>query len=431
MRVEPESAALPRAAVVSVGNELLLGETFNTNGSWLSRRLSDLGFHVRRRWVVGDVAGEIKEGVGSALSLAEVVLVTGGLGPTPDDLTLPAVADVLGLTLETDPMVLARLRERFSARGLGDLPKQAESMARVPRGSRVLANARGSAPGLAMEVEGGALCILLPGVPGEMKGIFEDEVASLLLQRFSSRLQPVVHRLIHTTGIPESLLAAEIEDLGFGGEGRVAMAFLPDQRGVRIRLTARGMPGDRSVEDTLDRLEEQMGPAVASYRYTARSGDLAEALGDALRHSGRTLATAESCTGGLVAKRLTDHPGSSRYFVGSVVAYANEIKTALLGVSDPVLVEKGAVSREVAEAMALGVARRFGATAGIAVTGIAGPDGGTEEKPVGTVWLATALDGEVSSRREVFPGGREEVRERGAQAAMAFLLHRLHGEVGG
>jgi nicotinamide-nucleotide amidase len=419
------SVSAPPAALVSVGDELLLGETVDTNGSWLGRRLSDLGFLVIRRWVVGDSRREIQEGVGSALARAEVVLVTGGLGPTPDDLTLPAVSDLLGLPLETDSLILARLKERFRARGLEDLPKQAEAMARVPKGSRILANVRGSAPGLAVEAGQGRLCILLPGVPAEMRGIFEDEVGPLLRERFSPRLEPVRLRLIHTTGIPESLLAGEVARLGLPADGPVSVAFLPDLRGVRIRLTARGVPGDYRVEEALGRFEEILEPVLAPYRYHSRSGDLAEALGQALLHTGRTLATAESCTGGLIAKRMTDHPGSSRYFLGSVVAYADAAKTELLGVGERLLKEKGAVSREVAEAMASGVASRFGATAGIAVTGVAGPGGGTEDKPVGTVWLAVSVGDDVFSRRELFTGDRDDVRERGAQTAMAFLLNEL------
>jgi nicotinamide-nucleotide amidase len=417
----------PRAAIVSVGDELLLGETVDTNGTWLARQLSDLGFRVVRRWVVGDVPGEIRKGVGEALSTAEVVAVTGGLGPTPDDLTLPTVAGLLGLGLALDTEVLSGLEARFQARGFGVLPEEAKAMARVPEGARVLANTRGSAPGLALESGGGTVCVLLPGVPAEMKGIFRDEVAPLLRARFSSRLEPVSHRVIHTTGIPESLLAREVARLELPADPTVSMAFLPDLRGVRLRLTARGRPGDPGVQEALDRFEERLEPAVARFRYRSQVGDLAESLGQALLIRNQTLATAESCTGGLIAKRMTDHPGSSRYFLGGVVAYANPVKEALLGVDPVLLEEKGAVSREVAEAMASGVAARFGASAGLGITGVAGPGGGTELKPVGTVWIALSVGGAVVSRREFFTGPREDVRERGAQAAMALLLRELEG----
>ncbi len=430
MTGESSSVSVPRAAVVSVGDELLLGETVDTNGSWLARELSSLGLRMVRRWVVGDSIRDIREGVGSALSRADVALVTGGLGPTPDDLTLSAVAGLLGLSLETDAEILAHLKERFRARGFPSLPKESEAMARVPEGGRVLLNTRGSAPGLAMEAGEGRVCVLLPGVPAEMRGIFMDEVIPLLRERFSRRLEPISYRLIHTTGIPESLLAGEVAKLGLPTEGPVSLAFLPDGRGVRLRLAARGAPGHRDVEEALGRFEELLRPVVEPFRYRCRSGDLAEALGKALRERGLTLATAESCTGGLIAKRMTDHPGSSRYFLGSVVAYANEVKTALLGVGEGLLEERGAVSPEVAEAMATGVAGRFGATAGLGVTGVAGPGGGTGDKPVGTVWVAVSLGGEVFSRREFFAGNREDIRERGAQAAMALLLRTLESGEG-
>jgi nicotinamide-nucleotide amidase len=417
----------PRAAIVSVGDELLLGETVDTNGTWLARELSDLGFRVVRRWVVGDAPGDIREGVGEAVSRADVLVVTGGLGPTPDDRTLSTVAGLLGRGLRTDTGVLSRLEERFRARGLGSLPEEARAMARVPDGARVLANARGSAPGIALETGGGGLCILLPGVPAEMRGIFSDQVAPLLRERFSSRLEPVAHRLIHTTGIPESLLAREVARLELPLDSGVSMAFLPDLRGVRLRLTARGAPGDPGVQAALAEMEERLEPVVAPFRYRSEAGDLAESLGQALLSRRMTLATAESCTGGLVAKRMTDHPGSSSYFLGAVVAYANDVKETLLGVSPALLEEKGAVSREVAEAMASGVAARFGSTAGVGITGVAGPGGGTAEKPVGTVWIAASVGGEVASRRELFAGPREDVRERGAQAAMALLFWEIQG----
>lgn len=428
MTVGRNSTSRTLAAVVGVGDELLLGETVDTNGSWLSRELSRVGLSVVRRLVVGDVPQDIRAGVQDSLDRADVVLVTGGLGPTPDDLTLEAVAGLLNMPLELDAGLLEHLRKRFLARGFPQLPKQAEAMARVPKGGRILRNSRGSAPGLALEAGRGRLCVLFPGVPREMKGVFRDEVEPLLRQRFSSRLQPAFHRVIHTTGIPESLLAGEVAKLDLPLGEAVSLAFLPDVRGVRLRLTARGAPGSREVDDVLERFEERLDPVVAPFRYRSESGDLADALGKALRRAGMTLATAESCTGGFIAKRMTDHPGSSLHFLGGVVAYANEVKTGLLGVGERLLEEKGAVSREVAEAMARGIANRLGATAGIGVTGVAGPGGGTDEKPAGTVWVAVSIGAEVFSRREYFSGDREDVRERAAQAAMALLLRTLEGK---
>ncbi|MFO8173067.1 MAG: competence/damage-inducible protein A [Longimicrobiales bacterium] len=421
------SDSVPTAVVVGVGDELLLGRTVDTNGAWLAAELSDLGFRVRRRWVVGDVRAEIQEALSQGMELADVVLLTGGLGPTRDDLTRPAVAEALGAPLDEDPGLLAALQANFRARGHGKLPPTTRLMAQVPRGARVLENPQGSAPGLALEAGGGKICVLLPGPPREMKGIFSKGVVHLLGEAFHDLLSPAHHRTIHTTGIPESLLAQRMDPLLPSDPGPVSVAFLPDRTGVRIRLTTRGKDKEEA-EALFDKLEETVAGVLEPYRYSSERGDLAEAVGRALRSSDVNLAVAESCTGGLIAKRLTDIPGSSRYFPGGVVAYSNEVKVRELGVPQGMLEEEGAVSRSVAEAMARGVAQRFGTRAGIGVTGVAGPGGGTDEKPVGTVWYAVRLNERTRVLKRQFPGDRESVRERATQAALALLLRMLEGK---
>lgn len=419
----------PGAVVVGVGDELLLGQTVDTNGAWLARELSDLGFRVSRRWVVGDVREEIQEALGQGFELGELVVLTGGLGPTVDDLTRPSVAEALNAPLEEDPALVSALRENFRARGYGDLPDTTRLMAQVPKGARVLDNPQGSAPGLALAMEGDKVCILLPGPPREMKGIFTQGVEPLLRETFRRSLQPAFHRNIFTTGIPESLLAQRMKPLlPLETEG-VSVAFLPDRRGVRLRLTTRGLD-PQEAGTRFDEVEKRLAGLLAPYRYESEQGDLAEALGKALEARGMTLAVAESCTGGLMAKRITDIPGSSRYFLGGIVAYENGVKVRELGIDSLALEREGAVSRVVARGMAEGVARRFGASAGIGVTGVAGPGGGSDEKPVGTVWFAASLDGETRSRERQFPGDRDSVRERAAQAAMALLYRMLEGTEG-
>jgi nicotinamide-nucleotide amidase len=418
----------PGAVVVGIGDELLLGHTINTNGAWLGRELSTLGLRVVRQEVVGDVVEEIQGAVRVGLEGGDVVLLTGGLGPTPDDLTRPAVASLLEAPLVEDPTIVEELRARFRARGYGELPRNNRLMAQIPRGSVVLANPVGAAPGLVLPVRGGKAVVLLPGIPGEMRGIFSTGVAPFLKKAFGARLRPVYHRTIHTTGIPESLLAREMEELVPADLAQVSMAFLPDMRGVRVRLSAQGL-GEEEAEARFDDLEERFEGLLRPYRYRAGSGDLAQALGEALNAAGVTLATAESCTGGLISKRITDVPGASRYFLGGVVAYSDEVKVRHLGIARGLMEADGSVSRSVAEGMALSVAARFGADAGIGVTGVAGPGGGSEEKPVGTVWYAVALNGQATARREIFLGDRDSVRERAAQAAMALLLARLEGRV--
>lgn len=414
-----------RAAVVTVGDELLLGRTVDTNAAWLGRELSARGIPVTRRYTVSDEEGEIRRAVREAMEVAELVLVTGGLGPTPDDLTRDAVAGLMGRALVEDAGVLERIRVRFLERGVSELPEPNRRVAQVPAGARILDNPMGTAPGLALEHDGG-VAVLLPGVPREMKAIVRGALDGFLAERFGGRLRPVHVRIIHTTGIPESLLAQQVAAALHRGTGSVSVAFLPDLRGVDLRFTAMDRPEAEARAD-FDALEASLHPVLHPWRFQAPSGDLAEAVLAALRDAGRTLAVAESCTGGLVAKRLTDIPGASVGFTGGVVAYANPVKEALLGVPPDLLARDGAVSGSVAARMALGVAEALGADAGIGVTGVAGPGGGSDEKPVGTVWYACALDGVAIARHQRFPGDREEIRERSAQAALFLLLRLLDG----
>jgi nicotinamide-nucleotide amidase len=411
--------------VVTVGDELLLGETVDSNAAWLGRGLSELGFDVVRRYTVGDVAGEIRHALRGGLEVADLVLFTGGLGPTRDDLTRPVVAEALEAPLALDQDILADLRERFRRHGYPDLPEANVSQARVPRGAVLLPNPRGTAPGLLMDAPRDRVVALLPGVPAEMKGIFLEELGPRLEGRFGPRLRPVQHVTLRTTGISESDLAGRVRDALPPEGDPVTVAFLPDVTGVDLRLTVRGAADRQEARRALDRVERALTEIVEPYLYRApETGDLVEAVSRELRRRGRTLAVAESCTGGLIARRMTDVPGSSEIFVGGIVAYADAVKGALLGVDDDTLAEDGAVSESVARAMALGVARRLGAKCGIGVTGIAGPGGGTEEKPVGLVWFAASVDDRVEARSRVFPGDRDAVRRRSAQAALA-LLHRL------
>ena len=406
-----------------MGDELLSGFTVDTNGAWMGRRAASLGLPVRTRFVVGDNAPDIRRALTRALELADVALVTGGLGPTADDITREVVAETLGRPLHTDEALLAELRARWSTWRATSLPRGNERMAHVPEGAVVLPNRVGTAPGLVLEVEG-RMVVLLPGVPAEMRALFSDGVAPLLRERLGERLLPLVHRVFHTTGIAESSLAERIDDGLPENIGPVSVAFLPRLTGVDVRLSARATSADPLASHWLDRVEALVEPVLRPYVYHAESGDIVEAIAARMTSSGRTLAVAESCTGGLLARRITELPGSSEYFLGGVVAYSDEAKRAHLGVSGELLARHGAVSGEVARAMAQGVVRAFGADAGLAVTGVAGPGGGSEEKPVGTVCYAVHLDGRTEARRGTFPGGRRAVRERGAQAALA-LLHRL------
>ncbi|MFP3948599.1 MAG: competence/damage-inducible protein A [Gemmatimonadota bacterium] len=421
-----DDSSAPIAAVISVGDELLLGETVNTNQAWLGRALVRTGLTVRDGYTVGDDEDEIRSTVARALDRAEVVIVTGGLGPTPDDRTKEAVADLMGRELELRQDLYDALEARFREWGFDRLPPANRSQAEVPAGARLLRNPRGSAPGILMEAED-ATVVLLPGIPREVEAIWKEELEDVLRERFGVRLRPTFHRMIHTTGIPESVLSDSVEEALPDETGPVSVAFLPRSTGADLRLSARGVGTEAEAEEWLDRIEAAIEPVVEGYRYESPRGDLVDAVARALVDSGRMLAVAESCTGGLVAQRLTDRPGSSDYFLGGVVSYSNESKIRDLGVSEELLRLHGAVSDDVVRAMAEGITDRFGAEAGIAITGIAGPGGGTEEKPVGTVWYASRIDGETKSKTFRFGGDRQSVRERSAQAALHLLLRGLQG----
>jgi nicotinamide-nucleotide amidase len=415
----------PVAALVTVGNELLYGETVDTNAAWLARSLAALGIPVIRKLTVGDVAGDIQVAVRSAMEVAELVLVSGGLGPTSDDVTKPAVAEMLGRGLELHEDLLERLEAYFRSRGLPAMPALNRTQAEIPEGATILRNPQGTAQGLAL-AENDTWVVLLPGVPRELRAIFEGDLRGFIVERFGRRAQRIHHRLIHTTGVAESKLAEVVAAVLPADLGPVAVAYLPDLRGVDLRLSATGVSATEAAA-WLDRIEAAVAPALARWRFEAESGDIVEALSAALVSAGKTLAVAESCTGGLIAKRMTDRAGSSEVFVGGVVAYANHVKIDQLGVSPQDLARHGAVSETVALQMARGVADRFGAAAGIGITGIAGPGGGTPDKPVGTVWRAISLDGEVEARLLTFVGDREAIRERAAQEALAALHRRVVG----
>ncbi len=413
----------PRAAIVTVGEELLSGETVDTNAAWLGRELAAMGIPARVHYTVGDVDRDIRRAVEAASREADIVLIGGGLGPTRDDVTREAVAGQLGLPLEEDEELVAGLEARFRSFGYERMPAPNRSQAQVPRGARVLANRHGSAPGLALEADD-TVFVLLPGVPLELRGLFEDHVRGLIHDRLGARLEPVRHRVLHTTGISESRLGELLDEVLPPDGERSRVAFLPDALGVDLRLTVSGL-ADAAVDHELDRLEALVAPVIEPWRYRSDSGDLAEAVADGLRRLGATVAIGESCTGGLLAHRLTRVPGVSDVFLGGVVAYANHVKRDLLGVSQGDLDGHGAVSEPVARAMAAGSARALGADFGIGVTGVAGPGGGSEEKPVGTVWTAVSYGGEVEAWRRVFPGDREGIQARAAQDALRLLYRRV------
>lgn len=396
---------IPGVELVVVGDELLSGRTIDTNSAFLGRRLAAIGLPVNRRTVVGDDARLITEMIEQASERAGLVFVVGGLGPTSDDQTLAAVAALLGRKLVNHPPTLRRIEARFRRSGRR-VPAAARQQARVVAGARLFPNPVGMVPASIIERQG-RIIVLLPGVPAELEALF-DRVEPALGQRFLRA--PLYRTQVRTIGKPESVLATGVERSlrRFSG---VATAYYPSTSGVDIVLTASSEP---ELEQALAAVRRVVG--TAAYEIGNRS--LEELVGDLLRTRRLTIATAESCTAGMIAVRLTAVPGSSDYYRGGVVAYADAAKRELLEVSAATLARHGAVSRAVAQEMALGVCGRLQADLGVGITGIAGPDGGSPAKPVGLVFIAVALKGRVQGERFMFSGPRRAVREQATAAAL-------------
>lgn len=401
--------------IVAIGNELLLGFTVDTNGADLGQSLAAAGVRVVRRTTVGDAPDAIRSAVAEALLRTGRVITTGGLGPTRDDVSKRVIADLYGWPLRFHEDIWEKLVERFRRMGREPAPAN-RGQAEVPQGAVVLTNRWGTAPGLWFEGPPG-LVIMLPGVPNEMRKLLAHEVVPRLAERAPGSV--IRSRELRTSSIPESTLATRIAELE-DALAPLSLAYLPGVRGVDLRLTAWNLP-PADAEMLLARGAARLRDSIGDVVYGEDGSDLAAVLVAALRARGQSLGLGESCTGGVVGARVTAVPGSSAVFHGSAVCYSNAAKTALLGVPPALIESAGAVSVEVALALARGARDRFASTAAIGVTGVAGPDGGSEEKPVGTVCFAWLLGDKAEEARYVFPGNRDEVRERAAQ----FALHRL------
>jgi nicotinamide-nucleotide amidase len=414
-----------RVELLTVGDELLLGFTVDGNSAFLAQELSAIGIAVGRRVSVGDDAAEITAAVLESLSRADGVIVTGGLGPTSDDVTRPGVAAAFGRRMKRNEAIVKRLEEMWRARGRrGDLPAANLVQALVPEGARIFPNDHGTAPGLWMERDDTRWAALLPGVPREMKLMFAESLRPLLVQR-AGRTAVIRSLTVRTTGVPESQLPDMLGDLAAGAPA-VSLAYLPSTDGVDLRLTVRGHPlpeTEHLLLTTAASLRQRMG----QHAYAEGGTDMAEVVVDVCRRKRLTLAVAESCTGGLLGARLTAVPGASDVFRGGVIAYDNDVKSETLGVPPALMEEHGAVSEPVAISMSLGARTVAGADLGVAITGIAGPTGGTAEKPVGTVWIALADRTAAAARHMRLSGDRDEIRHRATQAALDLIRRKLAG----
>ncbi len=417
-----------KAYLLTIGDELLIGQTVNTNAAWIGEQLSLLGIDVIGNVVVGDEAARIRRALGRAFEEVDLVVTTGGLGPTHDDLTREAVGGYLDARLETDEGILRRI-ESYYVRTGRPVPKAVRALAQVPRGFDVLANPMGTAPGL-WHAGGGRTLVVLPGVPQEMQRLMTEHVLPRLRGlRGRDHLRTVAHGTLLTTGIGESRLQEKIGDLSDLLGPSLKLAYLPSTSGVRLRLSAHAATR-AEAEEAIHRLEIRLRERIGRYVFGAGTDALEAVVGRLLRERGLTLAVAESATGGCVLHRLTGVPGASAYVTGGIVAYANTVKVEQLGVALDVLKAEGAVSEAVARQMAHGVRKRLGADLGLSTTGIAGPSGGTAEKPVGTVWIGCANAQNETARSFRFTEDRDLNKELFSTAAIETIRRQVLG-IGG
>jgi nicotinamide-nucleotide amidase len=407
------------AEIIAIGSELLAPDRADTNSLWLTEKLNSIGIEVKLKTIVGDDDARLEETIKDAVRRSRVVITTGGLGPTEDDITRKVAARALGRRLLLNEAVLEEIRNRFRSFGR-PMPERNSRQAMVIDGAEVLDNPNGSAPGLFLEHNRTSIA-LLPGPPREMQPMFENHVQPRLADK--AGYLRVVRRILKVAGIGESAVDEKIAPV-YTQYTNPQTTILFNKSEIEIHLTATART-DEEAESLLDtvsaRLEERLGHSIFAFR----GESMEEIVGMRLSVTGYTLAVAESCTGGLIAERLTEISGASKYFIESAVVYSNEAKIRTLGVDKKLLREHGAVSAEVAEAMAAGIRKRAGTDFGLAVTGIAGPSGGTEEKPVGLVYLALASEGHIEHRKLILPGDRHLIRWRASQAALDLLRRRL------
>ena len=407
------------SAIITIGDEILIGQVTDTNAVWISQQLNEMGVQVGEMVTVSDNAAQITQTLDRYMGRFDLLIMTGGLGPTGDDITKQTLADYFDSKMVTHPDVLARITAFFRERGRTMIESNLKQ-ADVPEACRILMNNHGTAPGMWFEKQG-TILISLPGVPYEMKGLMEDHVIPEL--RKWNKVPQVVHRTIMTQGIPESYLAALLRNWEAALPACVRLAYLPRPGLVRLRLTV----VDKCASEAKQILDVNIGKLldiIPEHVFGFDDISLEASLGELLRERGLTLATAESCTGGNIAHMITTVPGSSDYYLGSVIAYSNRIKSGILGVDPAVIDEMGAVSREVVEQMAKGVQDVMGSNTSISTSGIAGPDGGTGEKPVGTTWICVRHGDASYSKKYQFGGSRERIIEQASHTALQ-LLRRL------
>ena len=411
-----------QAEIITIGDEILIGQIVDTNSAWMAKELNAIGINVSKITSISDQKDDIVSSMQQAMDRVSLVLLTGGLGPTNDDITKKTVSDFFGMRLVQDDLLYAKIKERLEARGI-PMNRFNEEQALVPDQARIITNNYGTAPCMWFEKEG-KLVISMPGVPFEMKGIMKDTLLEALTKHFST--PEILHKTIMVQGIGESVLAEMLEEWEANLPSCVKLAYLPSPGVLRLRLSLRGE--DRKELENI--VEEQIASLLEIIPENIFGFDdqpMELAVAKLLSEKGKTVGTAESCTGGNIAHLFTSHAGSSTYFKGAVVAYSNEIKERVLNVSASDLLEFGAVSQQVVEQMAQGARELLNVDYAIATSGVAGPDGGTDEKPVGTVWVAVAGPGYLGSTRLELYKNRErniKISSLNALNALRKLLEK-------
>lgn len=404
--------------IVATGSELLLGQIINTNSAYMAARLNEIGFDVLYQSTVGDNRERMTEVLQHALSRADIVITSGGLGPTQGDITKEVSAAIFGRKLQLHEASLDRLQRHFD-RLQRPMAENNIRQVMIPEGAVIFKNYAGTAPGIALE-ENGKMIINLPGPPAEMKDMFTRSIKPFLEEKYGFDAV-IVSRVLDTFGIGESSLEMTIRDLILA-QKNPTLALLVRPSGVIIRITAKAKT-KQEAEALIADMEKEIRSRIDKYIYAVDDAAMEDVVGEMLKQKQLTIACAESCTGGLLTSRLTDVPGSSAYVKGSIVSYANEVKSNELGVARELLQMQGAVCEDVARAMAEGAARKIGTDIGVGITGIAGPEGGTEKKPVGLVYIAvTGRKGTVVNKN-IFTGSRKQIKDKTTQTALDMIRH--------
>jgi nicotinamide-nucleotide amidase len=410
------------AEIITIGDELLIGQVINTNQAYIAEQLNGIGMYVERMVTVGDNESDILEAFAAGMAHADCVVVTGGLGPTHDDITKKMVCSFFKTDLVENEEVLADVRALLASRNIA-WRQSAHEQAMVPRTCTVIRNANGTAPGMMFEQKT-KYFFSLPGVPYEMRGMIDAFLVPFFRAKHLDAV--VLHRTLKTTGIGESILSEKIGDVSrvIGSDGSVTLAFLPNPLGTKLRITVRETSVD-AAEEKLRHAEAVIREKAEKYIYSSDEKELEDVINHLMRSRALTLATAESCTGGMIADRITNVPGASDFFLRGFITYSNLSKIEVLGVPLELLERHGAVSREVAESMARGAREAARTDLALSVTGIAGPTGGSPEKPVGTVWIGFSDAEETFAIKFNFNDARIRFKQRASQAALELLRRRL------